>query len=94
MVILFGLVKINGQTLAAGKYAFFTLQNEKGTTLIFNKTWKQWGAFQYKEAEDALRISAKQSVAAEPSEKLTYTIPNKGLVNLKWGTINIDFTVE
>ncbi|MBA4258376.1 MAG: hypothetical protein C0446_04380 [Chitinophaga sp.] len=87
-------VKINGQTLAAGKYAFFTLQNEKGTTLIFNKTWKQWGAFQYKEAEDALRISAKQSVAAEPSEKLTYTISNKGLVNLKWGTINIEFTVE
>ena len=87
-------IKVNGQPLAAGKYAFFTLQNEKGTTLIFNKTWKQWGAFQYKEADDALRISAKQTVAAESTEKLEYLISSKGLVVLKWGTINIEVTVE
>lgn len=87
-------IKVNGQPLPAGKYAFFTLQNEKGTTLIFNKTWKQWGAFQYKETEDALRITAKQTVASESAEKLEYLIANKGLVVLKWGTINIEFTVE
>lgn len=87
-------IKVNGQPLAAGKYAFFTLENEKGTTLIFNKTWKQWGAFQYKEADDALRIAAKQTVAAESTEKLEYLISSKGLVILKWGTINIEFTVE
>lgn len=87
-------IKVNGQPLPAGKYAFFTLQNEKGTTLIFNKTWKQWGAFQYKETEDALRITAKQTVASESAEKLEYLISNKGLVVLKWGTINIEFTVE
>ena len=87
-------VKINGQLLPAGKYAFFTLQNEEGTTIIFNKTWKQWGAFQYKQADDALRVKAKQTVAAEASEKLEYTIANNGLVTLKWGTINIVFTVE
>ncbi|MDP3393747.1 DUF2911 domain-containing protein [Sediminibacterium sp.] len=87
-------LKVNGQLLPAGKYSIFTLQNEKATTLIFNKTWKQWGAFQYKEADDALRIVAKQTVAADSSEKLEYTISNKGLVVLKWGTINIEFTVE
>ena len=87
-------VKVNGQPLPAGKYSFFTLQDEKVTTLIFNKTWKQWGAFQYKEADDALRIVAKQTVASDSSEKLEYTISNKGLVVLKWGTINIEFTVE
>lgn len=87
-------IKVNGQSLPAGKYAFFTLQNEKGTTLIFNKTWKQWGAFQYKEADDVLRIMAKQTVSSDSSEKLEYTISNKGVVVLKWGTINIEFTVE
>lgn len=87
-------IKVNGQSLAAGKYAFFTLENEKGTTLIFNKTWKQWGAFQYKEAEDALRVTAKQTVASVSSEKLVYTISNKGLVVLQWGNINIEFIVE
>jgi len=87
-------IKVNGQSLPAGKYAFFTLQNEKGTTVIFNKTWKQWGAFQYKEADDALRIMAKQTTSSDSSEKLEYTISNKGLVVLRWGTINIEFTVE
>lgn len=87
-------IKVNGQLLPAGKYAFFTLQNEKGTTLIFNKTWKQWGAFQYKEADDALRIMVNQTVAQESSEKLEYSISNKGKVALRWGTINIEFTVE
>lgn len=87
-------VKVNGQSLPAGKYALFTLQNEEGTTVIFNKTWKQWGAFQYKQADDALRVKAKQTVSAESSEKLEYIIANNGLVTLKWGTINIAFTVE
>ncbi len=87
-------IKVNGQILPAGKYAFFTLQNDKGTTIIFNKTWKQWGAFQYKEADDALRIIAKQTVAAESSEKLEYSVSNKGLVALRWGTINIEFIIE
>lgn len=87
-------IKVSGQNLPAGKYAFFTLQNDKGTTLIFNKTWKQWGAFQYKEAEDALRVIVKQTVAAESSEQLVYTVSSKGLVGLQWGTINIEFIVE
>jgi hypothetical protein len=28
-------------------------------TIIFNKTWDQWGAFSYKEADDALRVKVK-----------------------------------
>lgn len=87
-------IKVNGQSLPAGKYAFFTLQNDKGTTLIFNKTWKQWGAFQYKESDDALRVIAKQTTAEDSSEKLEYTVSTKGAVVLRWGTINIEFIVE
>lgn len=35
-----------------------------------------------------------QTVAQESSEKLEYSISNKGKVALRWGTINIEFTVE
>ena len=52
-------VTIDGKKLPAGKYGLFTLFNGNDATIIFNKTWKQWGAFDYNEADDALRVPAK-----------------------------------
>ena len=52
-------VKVEGKSLAAGKYSLFTLVNGDEWTVIFNKTWDQWGAFNYKEADDALRIKVR-----------------------------------
>src|SRR5688572_23353048 len=34
---------INGNKLAAGKYGLYSIPGEKEWTIIFNKTWKQWG---------------------------------------------------
>src|SRR5215510_14900339 len=41
-------VKIEGKDLPAGKYGLFTIMNGDTWTIIFNKTWSQWGAFNYK----------------------------------------------
>src|SRR5687768_961252 len=49
-------VKVEGKDLPAGKYALFTIANEGEWTIIFNKTWKQEGVDNYKEADDALRV--------------------------------------
>ena len=38
-------VKVEGKTLPAGKYGLFTLVNGEEWTIIFNKTYDQWGAF-------------------------------------------------
>lgn len=87
-------VMINGKALPAGKYGFFTINNGNDWTLIFNKTWKQWGAFSYKESDDALRVNVSASTASSSTERLTYTISNKGIVSLNWGTLQVDFTVK
>lgn len=87
-------LKINGNILPAGKYALFILQKADGATIIFNKIWKQWGAFQYKEAEDALRVPATLTNNTETAEKLVYSINTKGMVQLLWGNLNFGFTVE
>lgn len=87
-------LKINGKSLPAGKYSLFILQKETGATIIFNKIWKQWGAFQYKETEDALRVDAKLTNNAESAEKLIYTISKNGMVQILWGNLNFGFTVE
>lgn len=87
-------VKINGKTLAAGKYSLFAIPGEKEWTIIFNKTWEQWGEYNYKEADDALRIVAKHNQAKEATEKLTYKIEKSGEVDLLWGTTKVGFKVK
>lgn len=87
-------VKINGKELPAGKYAMFTISGKESWTIIFNKTWKQWGAFSYKQADDALRIDAKAQKATAFAEKMTFSIDKTGLVTLLWGDNKITFTVE
>jgi hypothetical protein len=85
-------VTIEGKKLPAGKYAFFAIDNGAEWTLIFNKTWNQWGAFDYKENTDALRVNVKADKAPSFTEKLTYKVAD-GKVWLLWGDKAVSFTV-
>jgi len=87
-------VKINGQSLPAGKYGLFSISGKDSWVIIFNKTWKQWGAYDYKESEDALRVNVKPAKAAAFSEKMTFVVDKNGTVNLFWGDIQVGFEVK
>ena len=87
-------VMVEGKKLPAGKYGLFTLFNGNDVTVIFNKTWKQWGAFKYNEADDALRVKATESKLSSPSEKMTFAINPAGKVDLMWGDRKVEFTVK
>jgi Protein of unknown function (DUF2911) len=87
-------VKIDGKELPAGKYSLFTISGKDTWTVIFNKTWKQWGAYDYKEKDDALRITVKQELAEPFVEKMNFNIDAEGRVNLLWGDRKIGFNVE
>jgi Protein of unknown function (DUF2911) len=83
-----------GQPLAAGKYGFFTIPNEKEWTIIFNKVPAQWGAFKYDAGQDALRVSVKPKKSATFNEKLLYTVSPKGSVGILWENVEVDFKVK
>lgn len=87
-------VLINGKLLPKGKYALFTIVNADNWTIIFNKVWKQWGAFKYQEDKDALRVIVKAFKAEPFAEKMTFTIDAEGKVSLSWGEKKIEFTVK
>lgn len=89
-------VKIEGKTLPAGKYALFMIDNGNEWTLIFNKKWNTWGAYDYEKNkdEDALQVNVKSAKAPAFSEKLTYTIDKSGKVTLLWGDRQISFKVK
>ena len=87
-------VKIEDQQLPAGKYGLFTIMNGDEWTIIFNKTWDQWGAFSYQEADDALRVKVKSGKASQFSEKMTFLVAKDGKISLLWGDIKVEFKVN
>ena len=87
-------VKINGQALAAGTYGLFTIPGATEWTIIFNKTAKQWGAYEYKAADDVLRVKVKPTTLAMPVEQFTITADKKGKVSLMWAKTEASFMVK
>ena len=87
-------VKIEDQLLPAGKYGLFSIMDDDEWTIIFNKTWKQWGAFTYNEADDALRVNVKSIKAPQFSERMTFLVGKDGKITLLWGDIEVDFMVK
>lgn len=85
---------VEDKPLPAGKYALFTLVNGNSWTIIFNKTWKQWGAFKYNEADDALRVTVEAGKADPFAETLTITIDEDGKVTILWGGSKVKFKVK
>ncbi len=87
-------ITVEGKSLAAGKYALFTIVQNGEWTIIFNKTWKQWGAFGYKEADDILRVKVKGNKAASFSERMTFMIDKSGKISLIWGDNQVNFQTK
>lgn len=86
-------VNIDGKKLPAGKYSIYTIPGEKEWTIIFNKTWNQWGTV-YKDAEDALRVNVKPGKADKFTEMMTFDIAKNGKVSLNWADTRVDFKVQ
>lgn len=85
--------KVEGKALPAGKYSLYSLNSGDDWTIIFNKTWKQWGTI-YNESEDALRVNVKGKKAPSFTERLTFTVNKEGKVSLMWGDKEFDFMVQ
>ena len=87
-------ITVQGQKLPAGKYNFFLIPKENGTwTGIFNKEVANTNPFNYKEAEDQLRVDVKVKPLKENQERLVYKIDKKGFA-LEWEKVSVPFAVK
>ena len=86
-------VKVEGKALPAGKYGLYSIPGKDEWTIIFNKTWKQWGT-NYTEADDALRVNVKPGKAPSFTERMTFTVDKSGKVSLLWGNEEVAFKVQ
>lgn len=86
-------ITVEGQTLKKGKYGLFTIPEQKEWTIVFNKTSDQWGAFNYKQEDDILRVKVKPSTGADLVEALKFEV-GKNAVTMKWEKMSVSFGVK
>lgn len=90
-------VKIGGKELPAGTYGLQTIPAADQWTVIFSKDAKEWGAFNYKPENDALRIQVKPE-PGDHVERMTFSFEDvtdtSAEVVLAWEKLRLPFTVE
>lgn len=86
-------VKVEGKTLAAGKYGLFTIPGKDEWIIIFNTKWDGWGAYEYKETDDVLRVSVNPSSTNEV-EVFNIKIEENGDVVMAWDKTKVAFSVR
>jgi hypothetical protein len=91
-------VTIGGKTLAAGDYALFTIPGEKEWTIIFNTNSKSWGSFDYKEAEDVVRLKVAPEMTSNFTETFLISVgnitPESATINLNWGKVLVNIPIQ
>lgn len=85
-------VLIEGEPLAAGTYSLFTIPSKKAWAVIFNEVADQWGAFDYDESQDALRVQVEPTTG-DHVEELTFSVEGNTVV-LAWEKVRVPFRVE
>ncbi|HEY2581311.1 MAG TPA: DUF2911 domain-containing protein [Mucilaginibacter sp.] len=86
-------IKVQGKSLPAGTYSFFVIPMEKGEwTVIFNKTAKQWGAFNYDQSKDQLRVmTTTKEIPLQ--ERLVYVITKNGF-SMNWDKTSVPVSIK
>ena len=91
-------VKIEGESLKAGTYAFYVIARENNYELLFAHNHQQWGSYYLDQDKDiSLRVTVNAESCAN-SEQLDYEFLNRKenelTIGLEWGEIRLPFKVE
>jgi hypothetical protein len=91
-------IQIDSLTLPAGKYALFTIPGETEWTVILNKEYDQWGAFNYDPAKDAIRFTTKPTILGSHTEELSFSLlevaGTEGEAKLAWEKLMLSFSFK
>ncbi|MEP2937754.1 MAG: DUF2911 domain-containing protein [Gilvibacter sp.] len=85
-------MNLNGTTIKAGTYSFFTIPGENEWTVIINSDLNAWGAYFYNEESDVARATVP-AVASEDSLEafsIAFTEGENGVdMHLGWDTVRV-----
>jgi len=98
--ITFGAdVTINGTKVEAGTYGLYIIPKENADwTVIINTDWDRekhgaWGAYNYNEDHDVVRVDVTPTMTDEVQERLMYTVQDDG-VGFAWEKVRLTLPIE
>jgi hypothetical protein len=93
-----GDVKVEGTAVPAGAYALYTIPGEKEWTVILGKVTGQWGAYQYDEKNDQLRVKVKPTALQAPVETMTISVDDvqngSAMLAITWDKTRVPVKIE
>lgn len=75
---LYKNMEVGNETVQAGTYSIYTVPNENEWTVILNKKINTWGAMQYAEKEDMVRINVPVRQSPNTIESLSMAFQEAG----------------
>ena len=91
-------IKVNGQSLKAGKYAIYTIPEKKTWSIIFSKNTELWGAMGYNPSDDALRLNVPVKKLKKEVESMKIDFSNLtdsgAQLNISWDKTSVGFGIE
>ena len=89
-------VTIGGKKIKAGKYSLFAIPSKDKWTLIVNKQTDRWGAFNYDEANDVVRVEVPKTTLDKVMEdfSMTFTdLPDGVTLMMAWDTTQVGLPI-
>jgi hypothetical protein len=90
-------VKIQGQTLPAGRYGLHMIPGQDEWTVIFSKNADIWGSFYYDDKEDALRVKTstkKHEYREWLAYEFTESKPDRATLELQWEELAVPVSIQ
>jgi len=89
-------VTIGEKKIKAGKYALFAIPNKEKWTIIVNKQTDRWGAFNYDDSKDVVRVDVKVGKLSNVLEafSMTFTeLPEGANLVIGWDTTQVTLPI-
>lgn len=92
-----GPFTFGGKEVAAGKYAVFSIPGKDEWTVILNQGAEQWGAFEYDQSKDVVRVQVKPE-EGPARERLTFlfsdTTDEGTRLDLEWAGVHVAVPIQ
>ena len=88
-------IKIGGKTLKAGTYSMYAIPEKDEWTIIFSDMLGEWGAYNYDERQDVLRVEAPVQSSETAYEPFTIMFNEAGTeLTMVWDKTKVVLPVK
>ena len=85
-------IEMASNKIPKGKYSMFAIPDSTRWTIILNKEWDQWGAYDYHPEEDLFRVAVTPSRLDSLHERLSFRFVDQEL-QFRWEYLGFDLPI-